>query len=39
VSSRDIARMLVWDPRKALRHAPKFMTTRSVGAPQAAMDV
>jgi GT2 family glycosyltransferase len=38
-SSRDIARMLVWDPRKALRHAPKFMTTRSVGAPQAAMDV
>ena len=24
-SNRDIARMLVWDPRKALRHAPHFI--------------
>jgi len=39
VSSRDIARMLVWDPRKALRHAPKFLTARSLGASQAAKDV
>ena len=39
VSSRDIARMLVWDPRKALRHAPQFMTARSAGEPQAAKDV
>jgi len=39
VSSRDIARMLVWDPRKALRHAPKFLTARSSGASQAAKDV
>jgi GT2 family glycosyltransferase len=39
VSSRDIARMLVWDPRKALRHAPKFLTARFAGASQAAKDV
>lgn len=39
VSSRDIARMLVWDPRKALRHAPQFMTAKSAGEPQAAKDV
>jgi GT2 family glycosyltransferase len=32
VSSRDIAGMLVWDPRKALAHAPNFI------APQAARD-
>ena len=39
VSSREIARILVWDPRKALRHAPKFLTARSAGASQAAKDV
>jgi GT2 family glycosyltransferase len=39
VSSRNIGRMLVWDPRKALRHAPKFLTARSVGLRQAAKDV
>jgi hypothetical protein len=31
--------MLVWDPRKALRHAPKFLMARSSGASQAAKDV
>ncbi|MGH6826350.1 glycosyltransferase family 2 protein [Methyloceanibacter sp.] len=39
VSSRDMARMLVWDPRKALRHAPQFMTARSPRASQAAKEV
>jgi hypothetical protein len=40
VSSQDIARMLVWDPRKALRHAPNFLATapRAANAPQAAID-
>jgi GT2 family glycosyltransferase len=40
VSSRSIAGMLVWDPRKALGHAPRF-TARATGeerAPQAASD-
>ncbi len=25
LSNRELARMLVWDPRQALRHAPKFI--------------
>jgi len=38
LSSRDLARMLVWDPRKALRYAPQFMTARPAGSSQAAKD-
>jgi GT2 family glycosyltransferase len=40
VSSQDIARMLVWDPRKALRHAPRFFARapRAADSPQAAID-
>lgn len=40
LSSRDIARMLVWDPRKALRHAPRFIASAPPPpkAPQAAID-
>jgi N-acetylglucosaminyl-diphospho-decaprenol L-rhamnosyltransferase len=35
----DIAGMLVWDPRKALRHAPNFVTPGSAGDAQAARDL
>jgi len=38
LSSRDLARMLVWDPRKALRYAPQLMTERPAGSSQAAKD-
>ena len=40
VSSLDIAKMLVWDPRKALSHAPRFIARarRAAEAPQAAID-
>lgn len=40
VSSLDIAKMLVFDPRKALSHAPRFIARapRAAEAPQAAID-
>ena len=40
VSSLEIAKMLVWDPRKALSHAPRFIAKapRAAEAPQAAID-
>ena len=40
VSSLNIAKMLVWDPRKALSHAPRFIARapRAEEAPQAAID-
>jgi GT2 family glycosyltransferase len=40
VSSLDIAKLLVFDPRKALRHAPRFVARppRAADAPQAASD-
>jgi hypothetical protein len=28
LSNRELARMLVWDPRQALRHAPLFIDTK-----------
>ena len=40
VSSLDIAKLLVFDPRKALRHAPHFIARppRAADVPQAASD-
>ena len=40
VSSLDIAKMLVWNPRKALSHAPRFIARapRAADASQAAID-
>ena len=40
VSSLDIAKLLVFDPRKALRHAPHFIARppRAADTPQAASD-
>jgi hypothetical protein len=40
VSSLDIAKLLVFDPRKALRHAPRFVARppHAADAPQAAID-
>jgi len=40
VSSLNIAKMLVWDPSKALSHAPRFIgrAPRAEEAPQAAID-
>jgi hypothetical protein len=38
VSNRDIARLLVWDPRKALHHAPHFIAPSAAGTPHAAKE-